>query len=79
MTVLTVTGAVAASLSALFAAVYTWLTFRLLKSQAEPKVVVYTCDDPDRQTVLMIRIANIGRDVATDVQYIPFSEVLREC
>jgi hypothetical protein len=59
----------AAALSALMAAVYTWLTFRLVRGQAEPKVVVYVCGDPDRQTILMIRIANIGRDVATDISF----------
>jgi len=31
--------------------------------------VVYTCIDPDRQTISLIRIANIGRDVATDITF----------
>jgi hypothetical protein len=65
----TVVAAVAAAVSALMAAVYTWLTFRLVRGQAEPKVVVYVCADPDRQTILMIRIANIGRDVATNIAF----------
>ena len=41
--------AVAASLSALAAAVYTFLTYRLVRGQGEPKVVVYVSPDPDRQ------------------------------
>ena len=65
----TAVAAVAATLSALFAAVYTWLTFRLVRGQAEPKNVVYVCTDLDRPTILMIRIANIGRDVASDVRF----------
>jgi hypothetical protein len=67
----TAIAAVAASGSALMAAIYTWLTFRLVRSQAEPKVVLYACGDPDRQTVIMLRIANIGRDVATDMRFTP--------
>jgi len=65
----TAVAAVAASLSALMAAIYTWLTYRLVRGQGEPKVVVYTCIDPDRQTISLIRIANIGRDVATDITF----------
>lgn len=65
----TVVAAVAASISALFAAIYTLLTYRIVRSQGEPKVVVYVCGDPDRQTVILIRIANIGRDVATDIRF----------
>ena len=36
----TAVAALAASLSALFAAFYTWVTFRLVRSQSEPNVVV---------------------------------------
>jgi hypothetical protein len=62
-------GAVAALGSAVVAAVYTYLTFQLVRAQREPKVVVYVCGDPDRQTIVMIRIQNIGRDVATDIKF----------
>jgi hypothetical protein len=65
----TAVAALAASASALIAAVYTWLTFRLVRSQAEPKIVVYVSADPDRQTLILIRIANIGRDIATDIAF----------
>lgn len=49
--------------------VYTFLTYRLVVGQGEPKVVAFVMSDPDRQTLLMIRIQNIGRDVATDVSF----------
>ena len=39
-TLWTAVAAAAAGVSALFAALYTWLTFRLLRSQGEPNVVV---------------------------------------
>jgi hypothetical protein len=48
----TAVAAVAASASALFAAIYTGLTFRLVRAQGEPKVVVYVCGDPDRQSLM---------------------------
>lgn len=50
----TAVAAVAAGGSALMAAIYTFLTFRLFRLQAEPKVIVYAKGDPDRQTILMI-------------------------
>jgi hypothetical protein len=65
----TAVAAVAASMSAMAAAVYTWLTFRLVKAQNEPSIIVYVCSNPERQTLIMIRIANIGRDVAFDVTF----------
>lgn len=65
----TALAALAASLSAVAAAIYTWFTFRLVKGQSEPRVVVFVCGDPERQTILMIRIANIGRDVARDIAF----------
>jgi len=65
----TAVAALAASLSAVMAAIYTGLTYRLVRAQGEPKVVAYVRSDPDRQTVLMIRVENIGRDIATDVAF----------
>jgi hypothetical protein len=67
----TAVAAVAAMLSAGAAAISAWLGYRLIQAQAEPKIVVYTCVDADRQTIIMIRVANIGRDVATDVSFTP--------
>src|SRR5690606_16465747 len=66
----TAVAAVAASTAAVIAALYTWFTFRLVIAQAEPKVVVYACADPDRPTIIMIRVANIGRDVASDGRFV---------
>jgi hypothetical protein len=45
------------------------VTFALVRAQGEPKVVVYVCHDSDRPSVILIRIANIGRDVATDITF----------
>jgi hypothetical protein len=69
MIVWTALAAVAALVSAGFSAVSAWFTFRLIQSQDAPKVAVYTCVDPDRQTLILIRIANIGHDVASDITF----------
>lgn len=63
--------AIAASMSALFAAFYTWLTFRLVRSQSEPSVVVYVKHDESRTTILQIVVENIGRGLATDIRFTP--------
>ena len=60
----TAVGALAALISAAFAAGYTYLTYRLVRSQKEPHVIVYVCDDDSRPTILQIVIANIGGGVA---------------
>jgi len=65
----TAIAALAAGGSALMAAFYTLLTFRLVRMQAEPKVIVYVKDDLERRTILMIIIENIGRDIAYDVKF----------
>jgi hypothetical protein len=61
--------AFAALASAAIAAVYTWLTFRLVRSQNEPNVVVYVKHDESRTTILQIVIENIGRGIATDISF----------
>jgi len=63
----TAIAAVAAGGSAVMAAFYTLLTFRLVRLQAEPKVIVYVKDDLERRSIMMIIIENIGRDIAHDV------------
>ena len=40
------------------------------RAQSEPKVIVYTKLDAERQTILLIRIENIGRDIARDVTFV---------
>lgn len=47
-----------------------YLSSQLLRAQLEPKVIVYTRPDVDRQSILMIRIENIGRDIARDVSFV---------
>jgi hypothetical protein len=65
----TAIAAVAAGFSALMAAIYTSLTFRLVRLQGDPKVIVYVKHDLERTTILMIVIENIGRDIAYDVTF----------
>jgi len=65
----TAIAALAAGGSALMAAFYTFLTFRLVRMQAEPKVIVYVKNDLERRTILVIIIENIGRDIAYDVKF----------
>jgi len=65
----TAIAAVAASLSALLAAVYTWLTFRLVRSQNEPNVVIYVRHDESKPSILQIVIENVGRSLATDLSF----------
>jgi hypothetical protein len=61
--------AVGACLSAFFAAWYTWLTFRLVRSQNEPNVILYVRHDEARPSILQIVIENIGRGLATDIRF----------
>ncbi len=65
----TAIAALAAGSSALMAAFYTLLTFRLVRMQGDPKVIVYVKDDLERRSILMIIIENIGRDIAYDVKF----------
>lgn len=65
----TAIASVAAGVSALLAAIYTSLTFRLVRLQADPKVIVYVKHDLERMSILMIVIENIGRDIAYDVTF----------
>jgi len=65
----TVWAALAATLSALFAALYTWLTYRLVRAQTEPNLIVYVRHDESRPSLVQIVIENIGRGLATDVTF----------
>lgn len=55
--------------AAAVAALYTYFTARLLRAQSEPRVIVFARHDSDRPTMLVIRIENIGRDIAHDVTF----------
>ena len=59
----------AATLTALVTIAYTYFTLRLVRSQSEPKVIVYVKHDLERLTVLMLVVENIGRDIAHDVRF----------
>lgn len=68
-TMWTAIAALGATTSALFAAAYTYLTYRLLRAQKDPHVVVYVSHDRSRATVLMLVIENTGSGVASDVRF----------
>ncbi len=74
----TAIAALAASLSALFAALYTWLTFRLVRGQSEPNVVIYVRHDESRRSILQIVIENIGHGLATDLHFTRSRKIPRE-
>lgn len=61
--------ALATVTAAVVAAFYTYITGRLLRAQLEPNVIVFVRHDPDRPSILDIRVENIGRDVAHDVKF----------
>lgn len=65
----TAVAALAASLSALFAAFYTGLTYRLVRSQREPNVVGYVKSDETRPTFLQIVVESIGRGLASNLHF----------
>jgi len=62
-------GALASLLAALAAGIYTWLTFRLVRSQSEPHVVVYAHHDDARPSLIEIVVKNIGHGLATNVSF----------
>jgi hypothetical protein len=64
-----VTGTVASLAAALAAGIYTWLTYRLVRSQNEPHVIVYVHHDDSRPTLLEIVVENIGRGLATQLTF----------
>jgi hypothetical protein len=65
----TALAALAASATALVTIIYTYFTLKLVRAQAEPKVIVYVRHDFDRPSILLIVIENIGRDIALDVAF----------
>jgi len=67
----TVLGALAAVGAAVVAAIYTWLTYRLVRGQSEPNVVLYVRHDETRPSILQIVVENIGHGLASDVRFAP--------
>lgn len=67
----TAVAALGASATALVTIVYTYFTARLVRSQVEPKVIVYVRHDADRPSFLILVIENIGRDIARSVKFKP--------
>jgi hypothetical protein len=75
----TIIGAIATSVSAVVAALYTWLTARLVRSQAEPNVIMYIRHDDSRPSILQIVVENIGRGLATDITFTPSRPIPAKC
>lgn len=49
--------------------VYVWLTYKILRAQSDPHVVVYARSDELRPSVIEIVIQNVGRTVARNVRF----------
>lgn len=47
----------------------TILNYWLVRSTHDPHVVVYSASDPDRSTVLVLVVKNVGRGLAYDVRF----------
>lgn len=60
---------VASAVAAAIATGAAWWTYQLLSAEGAPKIVVYVMGDRTRPTLILIRIANVGRDVAHDVRF----------
>ena len=65
----TAVAALGASATALVTIVYTYFTARLVRSQSEPKVIVYVRHDVDRPSLLILVVENIGRDIARSITF----------
>ncbi len=65
----TAVSAIAAAIAVIVATAYTAITYRVLVSQDDPKVIVFVRHDPERPTLLTIVIENIGRSIAEDVKF----------
>ena len=61
--------ALASTAATIIAAVSAYFAWQTLKSQNDPKVIVYTRTDADRPSILVVVIENIGRDIAEDVKF----------
>src|SRR5688572_30576332 len=49
--------------------IYVWLTFKILRSQTDPYVVVYARSDELRPSLIEIVVENVGKGVARDVTF----------
>lgn len=54
------------------------VTYLLLRTQADPQVIVYTKHDPLRPTVLLIVIENVGNGVAYNVKFQLAKPIVKE-
>jgi len=54
---------------AILTGAYVWLTYRLLKAQSDPHVVLYARSDDWRPSIIELVIQNVGRSVASDITF----------
>jgi len=65
----TAIAALAAIGTACVTSIYTYLTLKLFRTQAEPKVIIYVRQSINSPFMLELVIENIGRDIAFDVKF----------
>lgn len=65
----TAIAALAAVGTAFVTSVYTYLTLRLFRTQAEPKVIIYVRQNINSPFILQLVVENIGKDIAFDVRF----------
>lgn len=65
----TAVAAIASTVAVLITCLSTYLVWQTLRSQNDPKVIVYMKHDSNRSTLLVLVIENIGRDVALRVRF----------
>jgi hypothetical protein len=65
----TAAAAIVGAISAVIAAVSTYLSFLAIRSQNEPHIVIYVKHDESRQTILMIVVENVGNTSASDLTF----------
>ncbi|MBU1041092.1 MAG: hypothetical protein KKF77_08345 [Proteobacteria bacterium] len=73
----TAVAAMAAVGTACVTSIYTYLTLKLFRTQAEPKVILYVKQNEHNPFVLLLVVENIGKDIATNIVFSP-SRVLPE-
>lgn len=67
----TAIAALAAAMSAIVAARYTFLTASLVRLQIQPHVILYVTHDAERRSIFMLVVKNIGNGMARNVMFYP--------
>jgi hypothetical protein len=70
--------AVSSGVLAVLTGIYVVLTYRILRAQTDPCVIVYVQANPVNPLLLEIAIENVGKGLAKDVRF-EFSEPIPNC